>query len=88
MWRASDVAALSRCCMILHNMIIEDERELGPEAQDYLRSRRGPRVERNSPEPAAFLVRQRALYHTFNRGVQEQLREDIKRNLWENYFRQ
>ena len=88
MWRAEDVTALWRCCMILHNMIVEDERELGPEAQQYLRSRSAPRVLVNSREPAEFLLRQRrALYHTFNRGVQEQLREDIKRNLWENHFR-
>ena len=30
MWHAEDVTELWRCCMILHNMIFEGERELGP----------------------------------------------------------
>ena len=70
--------------MILHNMIIEDERAQGPEAQEYLfdGQQRRPQVFYRT-QAVLQHIRSRQLHQVFDRSRMATLRSLIERHLWE-----
>jgi Plant transposon protein len=81
-WSDDDMATIMRTCVILHNMIIEDERDDTGLDNDYDRSS-GSSVELSndtSPDFDAFLRRYRAIH---NSAKHYQLRNDLIEHLWQ-----
>ena len=80
-WSKDDMTIIMKACIILHNMIIEDERDDTSLEQEY----DGPYTSTatlstdTSPTFEAFLRRYRAVRDT---GKHYQLRNDIIEHLW------
>ncbi|XP_058216407.1 uncharacterized protein LOC131327321 [Rhododendron vialii] len=84
-WRLSMLKVIMKACIILHNMIIEDERE--DDTQDYEYDRNdGPPLEPVSHEQTMefmeFIRRQHAIR---SRETHSQLQLDLVEHLWERH---
>lgn len=78
-WSASDLRDIMKTCIIIHNMIIEDERDLNLDFP--LDSTPSPRVSSDNPvEFQEFVCRYRAVR---SEEKHYQLRHDLIEHLWQ-----
>jgi len=84
-WNEKDLHAIMKACIILHNMIIEDEREVQGLENIYDGAPRDVSISRDRLidfDFESFVARYREVR---NEGVHYQLRNDLVEHLWQRY---
>jgi len=82
-WNEKDLHAIMKACIILHNMIIEDEREVQGLENIYDGAPRDVSISRDrSTDFESFVARYREVR---NEEVHYQLRNDLVEHLWQLY---
>lgn len=81
-WYIKTLKVIMRCCIILHNMIIEDKR--GEELEDLVALANLPVIlprTNNDQSLRDFMIQQRRI---MDPGVHSQLRTDLVDHIWEH----
>jgi hypothetical protein len=73
-------------CIIMHNMIVEDERDKDDEANEVRRYDDVREEVRPSRAPTHELQEFLQIHHAINdRGIYSQLQEDLMQHLWQRH---
>lgn len=95
LWKIEVVQKIMIACIILHNMIVEDEREGYLRNEEYEDFRQFDQVENVDDAPTNYNMRWRADMHTYlrnrvrvrNRETHTQLRDDLTEHIWGRFGR-
>ncbi|XP_052137304.1 uncharacterized protein LOC127755649 [Oryza glaberrima] len=86
LWKQAEISNIMTACIIMHNMIVEDEGHLGPlnvhEFEDDYEIE-PPEHTIGTPVPMAVLIERDLAIH--NRGMHNHLKQDLIEHIWERY---